>query len=197
MLHPANDRAARLLIPILGVTVTAESLGFYYRVVLHRTSNHMIYNFSVPIIILLFLLLFRSKMQWQENRKLINWMFPAYVLFVVSDLIWIQGSERFATYNYIVGSLALVITLSLYFLELIKKKEYVFLSAETLFWIAAAILLLYLPKVVLYSLFEYLAYKNALSKRFGETFQLVNRILSVIFFGLLAYASICRLIYRK
>jgi len=136
-------------------------------------------------------------MQWQENRKLINWMFPAYVLFVVSDLIWIQGSERFATYNYIVGSLALVITLSLYFLELIKKKEYVFLSAETLFWIAAAILLLYLPKVVLYSLFEYLAYKNALSKRFGETFQLVNRILSVIFFGLLAYASICRLIYRK
>jgi hypothetical protein len=197
LLHPANHRGARLLIPILGVTVAAESLGFYYRVVLRRTTNHVIYNFSVPLIILLFLLLFGRGLQWRGNRKVMKWMIPAYLLFVVIDLSWIQGVGRFATYDYIVGSLALVITTSLYYLELIRKKEYVFLSAEPLFWIAAAVLLLYLPKAVLYSVFEYLAYKNVLARRFGEMFQLANRILSVIFFGLLAYASLCRLISRN
>lgn len=197
LLHPANLRAARLLILILGITVVAECTGYVYRVVLHRPSNHEIYNISVPAIIILLTILLKRQTKNKSNHLTINLLLLSYCIFLTINLLWIQGRGRFATYNYIAGTVILVLTVTLYFLELIKKKEYVFISGEPLFWVAAAILLLYIPKAVLYAIFEFLAYKKSVMQSFGDTFRLLNRILSVIFFSLLSYASICRLIFRK
>lgn len=196
ILHPANDPRLRKLILITAITVIAETLGYYLRTTGHPT-NHPVYNISVPLIIILFILIFREQLRTNKKRLTASVALGMYAAFVLCDLTLIQGSRKFATYNYIFGTLILLIIVSLYYLELIRSDKYVFVSREPVFWLAAAVLLLYIPKSILYAAFEYFVYRRTISAAFGRTFLLLNVILSIIFFCLLSYASICRLIFRK
>lgn len=188
-----NDKRIRLLIAIMTITVIVEAIGYYYHYILSK-ANHQFYNVSVPLIILLFLWMFLNHYAQRSNRRFVLISIFVYALFCLINIFFIQGEQRFSTYNYILGALLLVTTTVLYFLELIRLPVPVSLKKEPMFWIATAVLLLYLPKSVLYAVFEYLAYRNEVNESFGHTFHLINRSLSVIFFSILSYASICRLL---
>ena len=191
-----NDKKIWLLFVIAFVTVLVESIGFYYRVVL-ETSNHHLYNISIPVIILLFQFLFLYNLKRVKNRQFVKLSIAAVFIFTLINLIYFQAFTRLATYTYIFGAVFLVIDASLYFLELVKRPVIVSLKGESMFYIACAVILLYLPKTILYSVFEYLAYKDLWKKEFGQVFTSTNLFLSLIFFLLLSYACLCRLIYRN
>lgn len=196
LFHQKNDPKVRLLIVILLVTVTVEAIGYYYHRILGK-ANHQFYNVSVPLIISLFLILLSGQYQKKVHKTCIHIGMFCFVLFAVANAFFIQGMTRFCTYTYIVGALLLVVATAFYFLEMIHLTEHVSLKREPSFWICTAVLILYLPKCILYAVFEYLAYHNEVMESFGATFHLINKVLSVIFFSCLSYASICRLIYRN
>ncbi|HET6256214.1 MAG TPA: hypothetical protein VFE32_19205 [Puia sp.] len=198
LLHPRNDRNVRLLIVILAVTLAAELLGRYAWRPLHLRNNHPIYNLSVPLIIVLYLALFSSQLRNAANRRTVGWVLAGFGVFAIINLGWIQRIGYFNSSTYIVGSIGLALAGVLYYFELVKKKDYVNLSREPMFWITAAVLLVYIPMAVIYSVFAYLTYYALpISNSFGATRQLLNMILSLIFCALIAWASICLLISRK
>jgi len=196
LLHRRNDRKISLLLVILVATVVVEAIGYYYHRILSK-ANHQFYNVSVPFIIILFLLIALKHYQKRTHTTIILAGIICYTLFAIINASVIQGMTRFCTYTYIAGALLLVIAIAFYFLEVIRQPEHVSLKKEPMFWISTGILILYLPKSILYAVFEYLAYYNQVMESFGATFHLVNKVLSVIFFCCLSYASICRLIYRN
>jgi hypothetical protein len=180
------------------MTLAAEMLGRYAWKPLHMRNNHPIYNLSVPLIIVLFLALFRRCLRNGTNKRTVDWVLAGFVAFAIINLGWIQRIGFFNSYTYIVGSIGLALAGALYCFELVKSKDYVNLSSEPLFWITAAVLIVYVPMAVIYSVFAYLTYYALpISNSFGETRHLLNMILSLIFFVLIAWASICRLISRK
>jgi hypothetical protein len=193
MLHPLTIKRYFFLTLIMIITMIAETLGWYFHAVLHYPSNHFIYNFSVPGIILSFIYGFSKNTQYSKQILFIGIL---YLIIIMINFCFIQGVARFATYNYIVGGIALTLICTFYFMQLIKKPVLISPFQEPLFWVAAAILLMYLPKSVLYSAFEYLSYKKSLSVKFGEAFHSINTFLSLFFFFLLSMASVCRLIFR-
>ena len=131
-----------------------------------------------------------------QYLKLIIFISMIYFIVTVINLCFIQGMQRFATFNYIIGGILLTLICTFYFIQLIKKPILISPFAEPLFWIASAILLMYLPKSVLYSAFEYLSYTKSLNIKFGEAFHSINTVLSFFFFSLLSIASTCKLIFR-
>jgi hypothetical protein len=195
LLHPKNTNKVQLLISVMVIIVAAESLGYYFRHVLH-IPNHTIYNASVPLVIINFLLLYILNYAMPGNRKKITIALVLFTIFCTINLVWLQGMSRFSAYNYVAGTITLIFATVLYFSELIRIPTRISIRKEQMFWISAAILLLYLPKSILYSVFEYLVYKQETSVAFAHSFHFINKIVNVIYFSLLSYASLCRLIYR-
>lgn len=196
LLHPNNDAKLKPFILVMVVTVLAESLGMYFRVVL-KESNHTIYNFSVPIIIALYIYIVNLQTRTPYFRKLNTIFLTTYILFTIINPLFIQQEDRFLTYTYIVGAFFLTITCLLYLYELIKVPDLINVWKTPLFWIIWGVLAIYIPKAILYSMFEYLTYKQEVAASFGNTFHLVNKILSIFYFGFISYGSLCRLIYRN
>ena len=196
LLHPRNDKTVRLLIAVTTTTAIVEGIGYYYKNILQK-PNHQFYNISVPLIILLFLLLLQSHVKRNGYRKFITAGMLTFVLFAIINATSWQGPAKFCTYTYILGALFLAVATSFYFLEMIRQPSHITLNKEPMFWISTGVLILYLPKCILYAVFEYLAYHNEVMDSFGATFHLLNKVLSVIFFSCLSYASLCRLIYRN
>jgi hypothetical protein len=194
--HRRNDKSLRVLVIIMTVTVVVEGIASYYKRVLEK-ANHQFYNISVPLIILLFLWMFMRYYKREKHRNIIKASMVALVAFAFVNGFFLQGITRFCTYTYIAGALLLVLATAFYFLEMVQEPVMISLKKEPMFWLSTGVLILYLPKCILYAAFEYLAYHNESLISFGATFHLMNKILSLIFFSFLSYASICRLIYRN
>jgi hypothetical protein len=195
LLHPENEKKMWPLFAMTIVTLVAESAGYYLRAVEHQ-SNHPVYNISIPLIIVCFLWLFRGHLK-QQHQKVLHIALITYLLFVVANLLFLQTMSRLATYNYILGTVVLTLACVYYFLEFIHYPGRISVLKAPLFWIASAVLILYIPKSVLYAVFEYLAYTEKITQSFGQTFTFINKVLCVVFFTFISYASVCRLIYRN
>lgn len=194
LLHLKNDRRLWPLIVAYGVTVQSEYVGYYYKMM--SEPNHHIYNISVPLVILLFGQVFYRQLQAPKQKRMFVVLAWGYVLFCIANLLWLQGFQKFCTYNYVTGGILLSVIVSVYLIELLKLPRHVSLAREPLFILAAGILLLYVPKSINYSMFEYLAYTAALNKEYAATFFLINNTLGFIFYLMASIASVCRLISK-
>jgi hypothetical protein len=195
LLRQRGQNMLRLLIVMLLIICTAEMTGIYYRYVLVR-SNHPIFNASTALCIVILLVILRDAI---ESPGLKPWLaagIAAYCLFCSANLVFLQGMKRFATYNYIAGGVTLCLYCCIYFRQIIGKPVYLSLSTQPMFWLSSAVILRYVPMSLVYAVFEYLSYKKEISNQFGQTFQLLNTILSIIFYGLICVASTCRLLFR-
>ncbi len=185
-----------ILFMILLITVTAESLGGYFRLVLHR-PNMWIYNISVPLVILGFFRLFYPPLKSITYKRLVMAFMALFILFAAINMAAGQLFFHFNTFTYITGALLLSITVCLYLKELISAPAHISLFRQFFFWISAAILLLYVPKAFLYISFEYLVYQEKTIPNFGIIFKHANNILGAVFYTLIGYACFCRLAYRE
>jgi drug/metabolite transporter superfamily protein YnfA len=195
-LHKANPSSLRLLITAIVITLAAEITGYYVRIYLHK-SNHNIFNLSVVVIIFILLHLFEKVVCLSQYKKIVKVFMGILIAFSIVNFVFIQGINRFATYNYILGGTLLCFAVCFYFIELLKMPIKMNLLNEPFFWLGAGIILMYIPKTILYSIFEYLSYSDNLGEPFTATFAFLNTILSVIFYISISIACTCRLIFRR
>lgn len=191
LLHPKNSKDYYLITIVMFLTCLAESIGYYLRVYKNQ-SNTWVYNISVPCTIVIYATLlgkFLPKFKIQEFTL-------GYFLVSIVNILFIQKFENFCSYNYIVGGLYLATLSSLYFVEIVKHPKYVSLVTNPMFWVASGIMLLYIPKSILFSVFEYLVYNDITSYQFGTIYFIISSILGVIFFSLISIACTCKLIFK-
>lgn len=193
-LQPKNAEL-KLLLFIMATTIAAEIIAGYYFT--RYEDNHIIYNFSIPILIVLYLIQLLKVLHSPKNKTLVKFLLVSYILFAIIDLIYIQNTNQLATYNYIFGALLLSFVVALYFGELIKKPIQVNVLAEPFFWLASGIILMYFPKSILFTFFEYFIYTKSLNSSFGVLFTSVNTVLCFIFYLSICIACTCRWIFRQ
>lgn len=189
-----NRFQLKLLSPVMIITALAEATSYLIRV-RFRESNHFIYNISVPIIVFLLMCVFHKQFKTVAFKKASMTAIVLYSCFVGINILFIQGTHKFATYNYIIGGLFLSFICTLYFFELMKVARHISLISEPLFWLGSGILLMYLPKSVLYALFEHLSYNVEVRTSFSETFFFLNTVLSAIFYLSISIACISKWIF--
>jgi hypothetical protein len=191
LLHPKNSKDYHLIILAMLLTCVAESVGYYLKVYQSQPTT-WVYNISVPCTIIIYATLlgkFLSKFK-------IHLFTIAYSIFCILNLLYFQTNERFCTYNYIIGALFLATLASMYLIELVQDPKYISLVSVPMFWIASGIMLLYIPKSILYSVFEYLVYNDIINNEFGVIFFIISSVLGIVFFSLISIACTCKLIFK-
>jgi|GEM_PF-3776769 len=199
LLHPRASGNIILLLPMMLVVVIVETAGYYLRIAHH--ANQPYYNISTPLNIVLLLLLLRRNLEAGAARGVVSRMIPVYILFCLLNCFgpfsFAQHFQNFCSYNYIAGAFCLTVACSVYLYQFIKKPEEQVIHTDEVFWITVAVMCLYAPKSVLFAIFPYFTQVRLSDYSFNETWHLITDSLNMIFYGILSYACVCRLIFRK
>jgi len=196
LLHPLNSSTGKHILWIGLVTVFAETLSFCcYNFYGMRTYG--IYNVSVPTIILIILAAFYAVLKKGLSGRIIKALCIAYVVFCIINFACLQGYSKFASLNYVAGGIALTLTAAMYLYHLIRQPVQLYLHTQPLFWLASAVLLMYVPKSCLYAFYTYFSGNQQQMAAFSNTFHLFNNIASILFYILLSIAATCRILFKS
>jgi hypothetical protein len=172
------------MIFIVGIELT----GRYIRTELHK-PNAWLYNLSVPLEYLFYAFLFYLHYQKKICKQVAVIFLIGFSIFFMSNILFIQGIERFNTNILKVGSFCMIILSCLFFVELLSKEEQTTVFAEPMFWIATGVFLFNTGEFF-YALFlDYLT-KNHLDKT-RKIFSSINNKLIWVLYTCIAISIIC------
>jgi hypothetical protein len=176
------------LLPFMIFIVGIELTGRYIRTELHK-PNAWLYNLSVPFEYLFYAFLFYLHYQKKIFKQVAVIFLIGFSIFVVSNILFIQGIERFNTNILKGGSFCMIILSCLFFVELLSKEEQTNVFTEPMFWIATGVFLFNTGEFF-YTLFlDYLT-KNHLDKT-RKIFSSINNKLIWVLYTCIAISIIC------
>jgi hypothetical protein len=122
-----------------------EFIGKYYTI---YTGNHnqVFYNIKQVVEITFYLLLF-SKYMNIKNSVLITRLLLLYVLFFLIYCIWHSLLNEYFAIPYLIGISFIVVAIILYFIEILRSDEIIFINNKLLFWIGMGLLIYYVPTI--------------------------------------------------
>ena len=195
LLKRGNDQRLQILTVALAIEILTETLAAYYS--RFHANNHLFYIISTPLVNSIYALTITRAIGKPGNKRLAGQLLMGFWLFVLVNFLFIQGTERYNSYTSIAATAMLCSLTFLYYRELVQADRIIRLRTTPLFWICAALMLLGLPRSVFWAVFEYMVFSEHLVKDFGSTFQLVNQWLCIIFYLLMSFAFVCRLLFRS
>jgi len=168
--------------------VSIELTGRYIRTGLHQ-PNAWLYNLSVPIEYLFYTFLFYLNYQRKVYKQAAVAFLISFTIFSVSNILFIQGIERFNTNILKIGSFCMIVLSCLYFVELLSREDQFNLISEPMFWIAAGVFLFNAGEFF-YTLFSDYLIKNHLDKT-RKIFSSINNKLIWVLYTCIAISIIC------
>jgi hypothetical protein len=107
---------------------------------------------------------------------------PLYTIAVAANLIFLQGTQSFHTYTFLLGSFFIVVFCCFFFFETIQPETISLkLSQQPFFWVCTGLLVYYLGSVIINALFEYLR-SNDLQQEGKKIYGTINRSLILILY---------------
>ena len=176
------------LLPFMIFIVSIELTGRYIRTGLHQ-PNAWLYNLSVPIEYLFYTFLFYLNYQRKVYKQAAVAFLISFTIFSVSNILFIQGIERFNTNILKIGSFCMIVLSCLYFVELLSREDQFNLISEPMFWIAAGVFLFNAGEFF-YTLFSDYLIKNHLDKT-RKIFSSINNKLIWVLYTCIAISIIC------
>lgn len=179
---------ARWLLPFLLFIVLVELTGRYIRLELYK-PNAWIYNISVPIEYLFYGFIFYLNYTRKTFKVIALVFLIAFPVFVLANMLFVQGFFRFNTNILKIGSFCMIILCCFYFTELMAKSEEIKLLTEPLFWLATGIFLFNAGEFF-YSLFTDYLIQNHLD-RTRKLFKSINNKLLWVLYTCIIISVIC------
>ena len=186
--YKIKDTRLRWLLPFLFFMVAVELYGRYLRKELHQ-PNAWLYNVSVPIEYLFYTVIFWRHYTTDLFKKIAQTFLILFFAFVLTNLIFIQGFEKFNTNILKVGSFSMIILCCLYFVELLKYEGDIQLLREPMFWIASGVFLFNTGEFF-YTLFSDYLIQNHLD-RARTIFSTINNKLIWVLYTCLGISIVC------
>lgn len=175
------------------VTVLVESSGYLYRMHYHQ-SNLFIFNVFIPLEAIFFIWFFSKSL---DNKKTTSVLYIALGVFLpvslVNDLFVQSDFSKLHTYDLIVSNILLSAIAIFYLQDTEYKKGSVGFLYEPIFWISCGLLAYVLPMSILYSCFEYLAYKKTESYLFYNIYSFMNNLCNILEYLCFSIGCLCRL----
>jgi hypothetical protein len=176
------------LLPFMIFIVGVELYGRYLRKELHQ-SNAWMYNISVPIEYLFYGFLFYLHYSRKLFLQIVIFFLIFFLIFVVGNILFIQGFGKFNTNILKVGSFCIIILCCMYFAELLSKDAQVNLIKEPMFWLTTGVLLFNTGEFF-YALFADYLTKSHLD-RARKIFSSINNKLIWVLYTCIAISIIC------
>ena len=143
---------------LLWYIVLNEFIGLYIRLY-HDASNAIAINIYNVINFTYILLLYKNYLVSKKSKKLVLTMLITYLISFIVNGFFENYLYQFQSIPYIIASLFIIITILLYFREILNSEKVLYTNKNLLFWIGIGLLLYFvgnIPFRILRNYYEYL-----------------------------------------
>lgn len=140
------------------IVINEFSARYYTRNV--SVYNAFFYNIFQVISFTTYVLLFKSALKNLNSKKIISILLVLYYLSYIFNLLFINDFQtEYFSNSYIVGASVIVITILLYFYEILNSDKVILINKMLIFWIGIGLLLLFIPNIPFHVIRKY--YKSS------------------------------------
>jgi hypothetical protein len=190
-----NHKGFIYFIPFLLTTVVVECIAKYLLTSpnIDRSVRYMLFNIFTTCEFVFYSLIFLIYLKNKTLRRIITMVIPIYITLVILNISFIQGTQKFHSYTFLLGSFFMVVYSCFFLYESILPDSInIKLSQHPFFWVTIGLLIFYLGSVIINALFEYLT-SAALGKQGTAIYSFINNSLNVVLYGSFIIAFIlCR-----
>lgn len=181
------------LIATVAVECTAKLLTDTENPNENRSIRYMIFNVFTTCEFIFYSLIFLIYLSNKTLRRIITVLIPIYIILVTINVAYIQGTDKFHRYTFLLGGFLMVVYSCFFLYESILPDSInIKLSEHPFFWVMIGLLIFYLGSVIINALFEYLT-SAALGKEGTHIYSYINNSLNVVLYGSFIIAFIlCR-----
>ncbi|MFD2564022.1 hypothetical protein [Aquimarina rubra] len=150
-----NTKFLKYLIFFIWYVAINELVGLYIRV--HEGINAIIHNIYNAVNFTFFLLLYRYYFKNKKNKKLALYFCVIYLSAFVINGFFENYMLEYQRFPYILGALFLVISILLYFFEILNSEQVLHAKKNLLIWISFGLLIYFvgnLPFRILRNYYE-------------------------------------------
>ena len=181
-----KSSSLRYFLPFLLLTLFVEMLGYWSIKI--GVRNYMMFNVFTTIEFLFYAFLFFKNFKLKIFKKIALFFIPLYIVAVAINLLFIQGTNNFHTYTFLLGSFFIVTFCCLFFYESVLP-DYLdnALTKQPFFWVCTGLLLFYLGSVIINALFEYLRSFD-MQEEGKRIYGIINQSLNVVLYSAFIFA---------
>lgn len=162
-----------------------EFVGKYYTNYIDR-NNTVIFNIYRVVEFSFYLLLYKNSLKNINYKRVISLLLIIYYISVFINCFYENFVYDYFIKTYIIGAFFVVVSIVLYFTEILNSDKIVYINKSLLFWFSVALLVNYLPNIPFKVVTKY--YVNSPTIPY---IYLASYSLSFISFLLLIYGFIC------
>ena len=180
----------QLFIPILFLTILAETTCWYFSYFFKDANTNLIFNLLMIVNVCFPLWLLCQATPLQHARKTIYFCTILFILFAIINLVYFQGFKKFNSTTEAFGDMLIAVTSCYFLYQILVDDKYRDIFQYEYFWLANGLLFSSLGSAVLYVFLDYLwAYYR---KTHINIYGYINYVINVIFYASLIVAFICR-----
>lgn len=151
-LRQPGPRWLSWIVAFLAVSLAVEVAGIL--IAIYLRNNLWLYNLWVPLEFAFYPLLFSQVYKNRGMRLAARAFIPAYLLFALINLLFIQGYRDFASHTTLLGCMSAVVFAGAYLYQLFLYPDAP-LRSDPLFWISVGLILFYAANMLYLGSFNY------------------------------------------
>lgn len=144
----------KFFLVILWYTAINDFVSSYF-VRLFNGNNVILYNIYQILVFSYILLLYKSSLSKWKNKRWINPFVFLYLFSVVIMSFFISFRFDYFIIPFIVGAVFIIVSVILYFSELLNSDRIIDINTTLMFWISMAMLIYYVPSIPFYVVRNY------------------------------------------
>lgn len=148
-----------------------DIIGYFSRVYFGIIYNAILYNIMYVLNFTILLYIYKTSVKNVLSKKIISYFSYLYLFSVVIDIFYKNYFIEAQSLPFIIGSFFLIISIILYFIEILNSEEILSIKNNLLFYISVGLLLYYTSSIPFRIVQEY--YLTNVSTLYGIKFSFV------------------------
>jgi hypothetical protein len=185
--NKTKSRTAFLLLVLMSIVFITETLGKFKPWFSPDVNIFLIQNVEMLCEVSLFLLVYYCSVTTPTLKKWIGVMLLSFAAFAVVSALWLQPLQStFPTLSIVAGGSFILITILIYFYEILQKVPYQNLYQSPMFYISIGLFIFYANEMPVMTLLNYFVEHDA---AIDKVYLLIDLklIVSILFYLLYSF----------
>lgn len=150
-----NNSSLKYFLILLWYTVFNDYFAVLYLRYVDDSSNVVLYNVYQIIRFCITFLIYRMAIESRRSKEIITAFILLYLSSVVVNSCYEIFLQDYFVITFIIGAIFIVISISLYFSEILNSNKIIYINKLLLFWISVALLVYFVPSIPFYVVRKY------------------------------------------
>lgn len=145
-----------------------------------KKSNYIVFNVYAIISYFFFYWLFYNSFKNKRNKHIVSFFILCFTLvFIIDSFFFNTIFDNQQYYTLLFGSISLIVTIILFFIEILNSEAILKVKHLLIFWVAVGLLLFQLGFIPVFLASKYINYSNGLT--YGYILLILNFITSLCY----------------